>query len=212
MSAHRALKPPSSTPLSPLNDCAQRVNEPTAGLFTQTLQLITELHVWAIGLRDNPKCLDALASFPRLRVVGLTGLPELPALLAQLEELSLRGLQPGCDVSSSKLSTLAWCSALTNLRSFHAGGNLFESLESLPACPQLTELNLLSSDHLISLNGLQSCSQLTKLSLPFCSSISSLEPLKSCPKLRLLSLQGCKADLPGLEHLRGLPNLKITGL
>jgi hypothetical protein len=43
--------------------------------------------------------------------------------------------------------------------------------------------------------------------------ISSLEPLRSCPKLKKLNLCGRKAaSLPGLEHLRGQPSLKIIGL
>jgi Leucine-rich repeat (LRR) protein len=116
------------------------------------------------------------------------------------------------DMMSTHLNSLEWCSALTNLRSLCAGGNFFESLDCLPNCPQLTELDLSNSDYLTSLSGLQGCPNLTSLNLGCCKSISSLEPLQGCPKLRELNLERCRAaNLPGLEHLRGLPNLKITG-
>ena len=139
-------------------------------------------------------------------------------------------------VSRIGLDTLEWCSALTNLRCLHAGSNKFPSLSSLPTCPQITELQFFMSKALTSLSGLQgctnltkldtcfcrlpssleplrSCSLLTELSLHNCRAISSLEPLSSCPRLTKLNLEGCGAgNLPGLEHLRGLPNLKISGL
>lgn len=107
--------------------------------------------------------------------------------------------------------TLQWCSALTNLRELHAGCSLVHSLEGPPDCPQLTKLKLPCCDRLQTLERLQGCPQLTELDLSGCTSISSLEPLTSCPKLATLNPTGCPGALPKLQHLRGLPGLRIIG-
>jgi hypothetical protein len=82
-------------------------------LFAKVLPVLTGL---TIDVRDNlsaklPRCLAALSSFPRLRVVDLTiYLDELPVLPSQLEELLF---------SSRVAKQISSISALTNLRTLH---------------------------------------------------------------------------------------------
>jgi Leucine-rich repeat (LRR) protein len=138
------------------------------------------------------------------------------------------------NIQGAQVKNLEWCSALTNLTCLLAAVNLFESLASLN-CPSLVELNLYGNLHLKTLEGLRGCPNLSKLFLTNCSlvssleplclwpsltdlnlegctRISSLEPLSRCDRLAKLHLKGCKSALQGLEVLRELPNLKITGL
>ena len=87
------------------------------------------------------------------------------------------------------------------------------SLEPLQGCTNLTVLVLQDCPSISSLEPLRSCSRLTELDLRCCTSILSLEPLQGCPRLTMLDLEDCEAgNLPGLEHLRGLPNLEISGI
>jgi Leucine-rich repeat (LRR) protein len=163
--------------------------------------------------------LEPLAGLTQLQDLTLAGVYENEAddLGVWRERLtsSLTGLVDltSLNLACTWMGTLQWCSALPNLRNLWAGGNLFTSLESLPglSLPQLTVLVLNHSHFLKALGGLEGCKNLAKLNLMGCTSLSSLEPLKDCPKLTELDVARCKANLPGLEHLRGLPNLKITG-
>lgn len=82
----------------------------------------------------------------------------------------------------------------------------------LQGCSKLAHLRLRFCCEISTLEPLRACQKLAKLSLSGCP-ISSLEPLQTCSKLRDLSLYGCRAgNLPGMNHLRGLPNLKINGV
>ncbi len=110
------------------------------------------------------------------------------------------------NVRDARLDSLDWCSTLSTLSILDAGGNLFQSLESLPSCPALTELDLFHCDSLASLLGLQGCPRLSKLVLGHCRLLSSLEPLQCCPELTLLRLSGCSL-LCSLEPLRSCAEL-----
>jgi Leucine-rich repeat (LRR) protein len=107
-------------------------------------------------------------------------------------------------VVDAELDTLEWCSALTNLRSLSAGGNHFQSLESLPSCTSLVQLDLSHSASLIILRGLQRCISLANLDLSSCRQMSSLEPLRCCTALTRLSFL-YSSNIPSLEPLKNLP-------
>jgi Leucine-rich repeat (LRR) protein len=186
---------------------------------------------------DDWSCLAALTALTRLKLREFSPDVNVEALagLTQLQDLALSSPSFGfvgedsdfwqeclifalsrmvglrkLDIRCARLMTLRWCSALPNLRSLCVSGNDFKSLKPLSSCPLLTELSLSSCRNLTSLSGLHRSLALSKLDISFCYRVSSLVPLLGCTKLSEINLEGCQtANMPGLDHLRGLPGLKI---
>ena len=86
-----------------------------------------------------------------------------------------------------------------------------KTLDSLPALPQLQELDLSGSRSLDNVGGLSSCLQLQELDLGRCKSLENVDGLANCTEIEEPVLSECESleNVDGLSNCAGLETLHL---